>query len=442
MKHIQLSDHFKISTILLFSLPSIGMQLVDNTYQVADGYFISNYISSSAFAAENLIFPPLALFAGIGLMFGSGATALISNALGKGDKERANKLLTFTTLTLAILGIILSTGLFIFMPLIARFVGADESLIPHCVEYGRILAACMPFQMLSSAFHPLLITAERPSMGLITSIVNACVNILLDWFMVAVISWGLTGAALATGLAWAVSAIIPIIFFMNKERTLHFSWPHWDGIALLRTCYNGSSEMVDAISYAIVAMLFNFELIHYAGENGVASYAVSEYVTGFLAAIFYGISMSITPVVGYNSGRKDKTELRSILKNGFIVTGGLGILMSVLGIVFAEQIAEIFVGYDSELMKMSVHALRIVSLSFILVGITTFSSAFFTGMEEGTASLIVASVKSFIMPLILVILLPLILGTDGIWLVTTCSEVIALVVAVLFFLRYKSQNLI
>ena len=152
--------------------------------------------------------------------------------------------------------------------------------------------------------------------------------------------------------------------------------------------------------------------------------------------------MSITPVVGYNSGRQNKTELRSIIKNGFIVTGGLGLLMSALGIVFAEQIAEIFVGYDSELMKMSVHALRIISLSFILTGITTFSSAFFTGMEDGTASLIVASVKSFIMPLILVIVLPLILGTDGIWLVTTCSEVIALTVAVLFFLRYKSKNLI
>ncbi|MBQ4419531.1 MAG: MATE family efflux transporter [Synergistaceae bacterium] len=442
MRRFQLSDHFNILSIILFALPSIGMELVGNTYQIADGYFISNYIGSSAFAAENLIFPPLILVGGIGLMFGSGSTALISNVLGRGDKERANRLLTFTILSLVVMGVLLSLGLFVLMPRLARFLGADETLIYYCLEYGRILAVCMPFYMLNAALHPLLITAERPDVGLIVSVINACTNIFLDWFMIVVMGWGMSGAALATGLTWIVSSAIPIIFFMKQKDTLHFAKPEWNFKELLQTCYNGSSEMMNVISYAITAMLFNSALIYYAGENGVAAYSVSEYFTAVFVSISYGICLSITPVVGYNSGRKDKNELRSILKNGFIVMLSIGLIMSSLGILFAEYIAGVFVGYNSDLMKLAVEALRIISVAFIFTGITKFSSAFFTGMEDGTSSLIVVSVETFVMPVILVNILPQIFGVTGIWFVSIFSEIIAFIIASLLFMRYKRKEII
>ncbi|MBQ6257894.1 MAG: polysaccharide biosynthesis C-terminal domain-containing protein, partial [Clostridia bacterium] len=293
--------------------------IVDNTYQVADGYFISNYISEAAFEAENLIFPPLLIVMYVGLMFGTGASALISKELGEGQKEKANKILSMATLVLAVLGVVLSALLYFLLPSIARWVGASEALAPDCVTYGRVLAFFMPFQMLSMAFHPLLITAERPGLGLITTIANAAANILLDWAFVAGFDGGMEGAAVATGLAWLVSAVIPFVYYANQKHALHFTRPALDFGALGQTMYNGASEMVVGVSYAVVALIFNLQLLRYLGEDGVGAYAVSGYVGGLFSAVFYGVSMSIVPVVGYHLGQKNIKELHSMRRNGILL---------------------------------------------------------------------------------------------------------------------------
>ena len=440
MKKIQISDHFKISTMLLFSLPSIGMQIVDNTYQIADGYFISNYISEEAFEAENLIFPVLLIVMYVGLMFGTGASALISKELGEGKKERANQLLSMSIAVLIAVGLILSAALFILMPTICRWVGATEEMMDHIVVYGRVLACFMPFQMLSMAFHPLLITANRPGLGLVTTISNATVNILLDYLFVAVFGWGMRGAAIATGIAWLVSAIVPLVFFINKKHPLHFVRPCRDLGALGRTLYNGASEMVDGVSYAIVSMIFNLQLLRWMGNAGVGAYAVSEYVSGLFMAIFYGISMSIVPVVGYQLGRKDVSELRSLRRNGFVLMGGLGIIMTGLGIGLADPVSRLFVGYNEQLTALSVEALRIISFSYLLNGVTTFSSSYFTGLNQGSASLAIAAVKGFIGPLAAVFTLPLIIGPKGMWFSTPAAEILAMITAAALFLWWKKQE--
>ena len=440
MKRIQLSDHFKISTILLFALPSIGMQIVDNTYQVADGYFISNYISEAAFEAENLIFPALLIVMYVGLMFGTGASALISKELGEGRKEKANRILSMVILVLAVAGVLLSAALYFLLPSIARWVGASEALAPDCVTYGRVLAFFMPFQMLSMAFHPLLITAERPGLGLITTIANAVANILLDWAFVAGFGWGMQGAAIATGIAWLVSAVIPFVYFMNPKHSLHFTRPASDIGALGKTLYNGASEMVDGVSYAIVALIFNLQLIRWLGEDGVGAYAVSEYVGGLFIAVFYGISMSMVPVVGYQLGQKNIGELRSLRKNGMILMGILGVAMAGLGFGLADPISRIFVGYNEALTTLSVQALRIISFSYLLNGITTYSSSYFTGLNQGTASLAIAAVKGFVGPLAAVFLLPLVMGAKGLWYSTPAAEVLALLTALVFFLWWKKRE--
>lgn len=440
MKKIQISDHFKISTMLLFSLPSIGMQIVDNTYQIADGYFISNYISEEAFEAENLIFPVLLIVMYVGLMFGTGTSALISKELGEGKKERANQLLSMSIAVLTAVGLILSAALFILMPTICRWVGATEEMMDHIVVYGRVLACFMPFQMLSMAFHPLLITANRPGLGLVTTISNATVNILLDYLFVAVFGWGMRGAAIATGIAWLISAIVPLVFFINKKHPLHFVRPCRDLGALGRTLYNGASEMVDGVSYAIVAMIFNLQLLRWMGNAGVGAYAVSEYVSGLFIAIFYGISMSIVPVVGYQLGRKDVSELRSLRRNGFVLMSGLGIIMTGLGIGLADPVSRLFVGYNEQLTALSVEALRIISFSYLLNGVTTFSSSYFTGLNQGSASLAIAAVKGFIGPLAAVFTLPLIIGPKGMWFSTPAAEILAMITAAALFLWWKKRE--
>lgn len=440
MKKIQISDHFKISTMLLFSLPSIGMQIVDNTYQIADGYFISNYISEEAFEAENLIFPVLLIVMYVGLMFGTGASALISKELGEGKKERAKELLSMTIGVLIAVGILLSALLYILVPSISRWVGASEAMMEGCITYGRILAIFMPFQMLSMAFHSLLITADRPGLGLITTISNAVANILLDWLFVAVFKWGMRGAAIATGLAWLISAIIPTVYFFNKKHELHFVKPQMDIKALGQSLYNGGSEMVDAISYALVAVIYNLQLIRYLGDDGVGAYAVSEYVGGLFIAVFYGVSMSIVPVVGYHLGKGNKEELHCLKRYGLILMGIFGVIMAGLSIALADPISRIFVGYNDVLTALSTHALRIISFSFLLGGITTYSSSYFTGLNQGTASMAIAIVKGLAGPLAMVFLLPLLMGNDGLWYSTPAAEVMALLTAIGFFAWWAKKG--
>lgn len=440
MKRIQLSDHFKISTILLFSLPSIGMQIVDNTYVVADGYFISNYISEAAFEAENLIYPALLIVMCVGLMFGTGASALISKELGEGREEKANRILSMVISVLAGVGVLLSAALYFLLPSIAGWVGASEALAPDCITYGRVLAFFMPFQMLSMAFHPLLITAERPGLGLVTTIANAAANILLDWAFVAGFGWGMRGVAFATGIAWLVSAVIPFVYFLNPKHSLHFTRPASDLKAIGKTLYNGASEMVDGVSYAIVALIFNLQLLRWLGEDGVGAYAVSEYVGALFIAVFYGISMSIVPVVGYQLGQKNVRELRSLRKNGLILMGILGIVMAGLGFGLADPISRIFVGYNESLTALSIQALQIIAFSYLLNGITTYSSSYFTGLNQGTASLAIAAVKGFIGPLAAVFLLPLAMGPKGLWYAAPAAEILALITALPFFLWWKKRE--
>ena len=407
------------------------MQLVDTTYQIADGFFISNYISDKAFEAENLIFPPILIVMSVGIMFGTGGSALISKELGEGRKERACSSLSMLVSVIAAFGVMLSAILYYLLPALSNLVGASKDMAPACITYGRILAFFMPFQMLSIAFHSLLITAERPGLGLGTTICNAVVNIILDWLFVAVLGQGMEGAALATGLAWFSSGIIPLVFFLNKKNPIHFVRPKMDIRALGRTLYNGASEMVDAVSYAIVALIFNLQLIRWIGENGVGAYAVSEYVGGIFIAIFYGIAMSIVPAVGYQLGKKNIEELRSLRRNGLVLMGILGAIMSGVSFLLADTVSRFFVGYNEELTMLSVQALQIISISFLLNGITTYFSSYFTGLNQGSASLAIAVVKGVVGPLIAVFLLPLLIGPKGLWYATPVAEVMALIASFL-----------
>ena len=432
MEKIKLSDHFTISRILLFSLPSIGMEIVDSTYQVVDGFFISNYIGESAFGAENLIYPPLLIIMSLGLMFGSGASALLSKEMGEGHGERANRLMTMLTGILTGVGIVLSLAMFLLMPRVARWVGSSDEMLGNCIAYGRVLSLFMPFQMLSMAFHALLIAAERPGLGLAVTISNAVLNIILDWAFVVIFGWGLEGAAVATGLSWIISAAIPFVFFLRKNSELHFTKPVFDLKALAQTVYNGASEMVDAVAYAVVAVIFNLQLIRYFGDAGVEAYAVCEYVGGFFNAVFYGISMSIVPVVGYHLGQANKKELHSLWHRGMILMGSCDLVITMICIGFARHIASVFVGYNLELTALSTHALKLDSLYLLLNGVTIYAGSYFTGLNQGTASLVIALIKGIIGPLLFIWMLPVVFGPDAIWLATPGSEFIAAIAMCLF----------
>lgn len=430
LRDIQISDHFDYSTMVLFSLPTIGMLIVDSTYMIADGYFISNYIGSDAFAAQNLIFPPFQLLASIGLMFGTGASAVISREVGAGRTERACGILSMLFLVLLLFAVMLAGLVCSQIPMLSEWVGASKSLMPLCVTYGEVLAVFMPFLLVTMAFQILLITAERPELGFATTVVQAVVNILLDWLFIAHLGWGLKWAAIATGIAWLLGIIVPLRYFFNKNNTLHFVSPVHELKILGETVYNGASEMVDSTSMAIVAVIFNLTLMKYLGEVGVAAYAVGECIMGLFLAMLSGICMSIVPVVGYNFGAGNQEELSSLLRKGIILVGGIGILMTVSSAGLAEVIAGIFVGYDESLQALATEAVRYLSLIYLFIGINFYVSAYFTGLGEGTLSLIISLSNSLIGPLVMVNLLPPILGYKGIWLADPMSQFVSLTIVV------------
>ena len=441
MKDIQISDHFDYSTIFLFSLPTIGTLIVNSTYVVAGGYFISNYIGAEAFAAENLIYPPIGFMIGMGFMFGTGASAVISRELGSGKPERACGILTMLFLAFAFLAVLLAALVYPEVPAIAAWVGASEDLIPLCTVYGEILVTFMPILILTVALQLLLITAERPGLGFATTAVEAAVNILLTWAFVAELGWGLEGAALGTVISWVSSSVIPLTYFCNPKNTLHFTRPIHQLRILGETVYNGASEMVNATSIAIVAVIFNLQLMRYLGESGVVAYAVGEYVMGLFMAMLDGICLSMVPVVGYHFGAGNHEELRSLRRKGMFLVSGIGILMAGSSAGLAEIIAGIFVGYDESLKELATEALRFLSLTYLFIGISFFSSAYFTGMGEGTLSLVISLCESLIGPLAMVHLLPSLLGRKGLWLAEPAAQFLSATVVVTgCFLWWKRKS--
>ncbi|MCR5772432.1 MAG: MATE family efflux transporter [Butyrivibrio sp.] len=441
MANIKISDHFTAQKMLWFAIPCIGMQLVDNTYQMVDGYFVSNVLGEEVFAAENMIFPPIALLLALGLVLGAGGSAIIAYYLGEGKDAQARQTMSMISLFLLITGSIISAVAFAFMPYIAALSGATKELVPYCTVYGRVLALFMPVQMLNYAFQEYLVVADEGKLGFVSSVVNAVSNIILDYLFLVRFNYGLVGVAAATGMAWCFSLLVSLIYFFNKKHNLHFVLFKINLKDILQSLLNGSSEMVDAVSYAIVGIIFNRRLIELLSARGVASFAVTEYVSGVFVAVLMGFGIAIIPVFGYRFGEKNYDELKRLRNTGLKIVVILGVIMTAIAIIFSSVISGVFVGYDEELKDMATYALRICGLAYTLCGINMFSSSVFTGVSDGLSSAIIAFLRSFIMPIIFIFALPAIFENDAVWFTSLCSEIVTIVfVALLYRIRFPKKG--
>ncbi len=429
---IHLSDHFTYRRLLRFVLPSVMMMLVSTTYSVVDGFFVSNWVGKSAFASVNLIVPALMAIGAIGQMFGTGSSALISYTLGTGNQEEAKRILSSTTRFLFLLGIAVSVTGFVNMPQIAVLLGANESLISNCVMYGRILICTMPFYLLQNSFQSLFVTAEKPQMGFIASIISGLTNIILDFVLVAVFSLGLYGAAIATALSWFMGGIVPIIYFSRNRPgvLLYFTRSKIRGAVLKKVCYNGMAGFFTNLATSIVAILYNYQLMRLAGENGVAAYGVIMYVSYVFLAFSMGYGTGSSPVVGYHYGAYNHDELKSLLKKSLIINCVFGIAMMIMAELMSGSIAQIFVSYDEQLYELTTHAIRLYSLAFLINGINIFVISFFTGLNNGRAASILSLLRTMVLPIIGIFLLPIVLNIDGIWLTVVFSECVTLFAAI------------
>lgn len=435
---IQLSEHFTYGKLIRFALPSIGMMIFNSIYGVVDGIFVSNFAGKTAFAAVNLIMPFLMMLGTVGFMIGSGGTALISMTLGMGDKKRANEIFSMLTWICIISGLVLSTVALLFLRPVAIMLGAEGEILENCMLYGRIVIPATTAYLLQFAFQSFCVTAEKASLSLTVALSAGICNIVLDALFVAVFRWGLVGAAVATAFAQYVGAVIPLVYFARKNSSLlKLGKFRFHGMALLKTCTNGLSELMSNLSMNLVSMLYNLQLLRYAGENGIAAYGVIMYVNFVFVSVFLGFSVGTAPLIGFNYGADNQKELKNLFRKSMIGIAVLSLVMTASAILLARPLAGVFVGYDAALLEMTARGFMIYALSFLLCGFNIYGSALFTALNNGLISAGIAFVRTLICQIAAVMLLPLIWELDGIWFAIVAAELAALLLTAFFMVKYR-----
>ncbi len=437
---IQLSDHFTYRKLLRFALPSVVMMIFTSIYSVVDGFYVSNFAGKTAFAAVNFTFPVIGILGASGFVFGTGGSAIIASTMGENKSEEAEKQFSFLVWAAAAVGVILACLGFLVLRPVLELLGAEGELLENCVFYGRINLLALPAYTLQYAFQSLFVTAGKPKLGLHVTVAAGVTNIILDALFVGVLRLGLGGAAAATALGQCVGGIIPLIYFARENTSsLRLIRPEFDGRVLVRACTNGSSELMSSIAMSVVSMLFNFQLMKYAGENGVAAYGVMMYVGFVFVAIFIGFSVGTAPIVSFHYGAGNHQELQGLRKKSMTIISVISVLMLVLAFVCAKPFSGIFVGYNAELLEMTIGGFSIYSFSFLFSGIAIWSSGFFTALNNGGISALLSFTRSMLFETTAVLVLPLLLGIRGIWLSIVVAEIFAVALSLLFLSLKKEK---
>lgn len=440
-KQIQLSDHFTTGRLLRFTASPIVMMIFTSIYSIVDGFFVSNFAGKTPFAALNLIYPYIQMLGCIGFMLGTGGSALVAMTLGTGDEERANRLFSMLVAATAVLGAIFTVvGLTLLQP-VALLLGATPELLPDCLLYGRILLTFQTAFMLQYLFQSFFIAAEKPKLGLFFTVVAGLTNMVLDYLLVGVLGFGLAGAASATVISQLVGGVAPLFYFAKRRAgcRLYLTKPLFSLRELFKACTNGASELMTNISMSLVSALYNIQLMRLFGADGVAAYGVIMYVGFVFAAVFIGYAQGCAPIVSYHYGAGNRDELQNLLRKSLCLIAVAGVAMLLASETLARPMSKVFVGYDAGLLELTVHGLKLYSVSFLLAGFNIFGSAFFTALNNGGVSAAISFLRTLLFQVAAILLLPLIIGTDGIWLAVVTAELCALLCTAGFILKERKK---
>ena len=437
---IQLSDHFGYGRLLRFVLPSVMMMIFTSMYSIVDGVFVSNFVGKTSFAAVNLIMPIGMAVGTVGFMIGTGGSAIVSKTFGEGKPERANRYFTMLVISAVVLSTVLSVVGIIFAPSIASALGAEGQLLHDCVVYGRLLFSAQPAFVVQNVFQSFFVTAEKPGLSLKVSVMSGLTNIILDALFIIVFKWGIAGAALATGAGQLIGALVPVFYFARKNSSiLRFTKTRFESKVLLKACTNGSSEMVANLSASLVNIMYNFQLMRFAGENGVAAYGVIMYANFIFMAVFFGYALGSAPVVSYHFGAANHDELKNLFKKSIVLMLISGMALTLLAEFLSSPLIKIFAGYDAELFSITRHGFRIYAAAFILMGFNVWGSAFFTALNNGVISAIISFLRTLVFQIAAVWLLPVLLGMDGIWLSIVAAEILSLTLTLAFIVKNRKR---
>ena len=439
---IQLCEHFDYKKLLRFVFPSVAMMVFGSVYGIVDGLFVSNIVGKTPFAALNLIYPFIAVLSALGFMIGAGGNAIVSKTLGEGEKEKANQYFSMLIYVSLVLGIAIAVfGITTVRP-VSILLGAEgEEMIENCVVYGSIIFAGIPFFMLQNAFQIFFITAERPNYGFYVTVAAGCGNMFLDWLFMAVFEWGIAGAALATISSQFIGAVIPVVYFLRKHNSslLRLGKGPFVWKVFWKTCTNGSSEFVTNVSGNIVAMLYNFQLMRFAGEDGVAAYGVLMYANWIFVAILFGYVTGAAPIIGYHFGAQHHGELQNLFKKSMVLMTLGGIALTGLTVLSADLLSGIFVGYDAVLFEMTKRAVLISAFAFLICGINIFGSGFFTALNNGLISAVISFLRTVDFQVAAVMILPIFWEIDGIWWSMVVSELLSFMVTIFCLIKHKNR---
>ncbi len=437
---IELSNHFTYSTLLRFTMSSILMMIFTSIYNVVDGFYVSNYVGSTPFASLNLIFPFIMLISAIGFMFGSGGSALVAMTLGLGKQKIANGIFSFIIYTVIGIGLLLSAIGFVITPQVASLLGASNEMLPYCTVYARVSFIGLPAAMLQICFQAFLITAEKPQLGLKITFIAGIANIILDAVFMGVFKWGLWSAALATIIGQFIGGIAPVIYFLlPNDSKLRLGKPLCNMKSLLKAVINGSSEFLSNISMSVVNMLYNYQLMRFAGKLGVSAYGIIMYTTIIFIGIFMGYSMGVAPIAGYNLGAGNYKELKNVFTRSMKLIGGASFIIVTISLLTSGLLAGIFTKNDPELYMLTKHAIRIYSISYLFSGLSIFASAFFTGLNNGLISAVISFLRTLVFQVIAVLVLPGLFGIDGIWSAIVVAEMSAFVFSLICLFRFNTR---
>ena len=437
---IQLSDHFSYSKLIKFTLPTIAMMIFTSIYGVVDGVFVSNCVGSDAFAAVNLIMPIIMILGSVGFMIGTGGSAIVSKTLGEGKKEKANEYFSMLVYLCVVSGVILSVIGIIFTGPIAVLLGAKGSIAKDCVTYGRTVFFMLTGLFLQNAFQSFLVVAEKPKLGLFVTLLAGFTNMFLDFLFVYVLRFGVFGAPLATGISQFVGSVIPIIYFAGgKNNVLKLTKCRFNKDIIIKTCINGSSEMVTNMSMSLVNILYNMQLIKYIGTNGVVAYGIIMYVGFIFVGTYMGYAVGSAPVISYHYGAGNKDELKNLFKRSLTIIIVSSVVMTLIAEIIAGYLAGIFVSYDNNLLELTTEAIRIYAVSYLISGVNIFASSFFTALNNGVVSAVISFMRMFVFQIVMILLLPVVLGISGIWTAVIAAEVLSVVISVMFLVKNRKK---
>ncbi len=439
--HVSLSGHYGYKRLLRTAVPTIVTMLFTSVYSIVDGFFVSNYVGTTAFSAINMACPFLMLVGSIGMMFGTGGSALVSKIMGEGRRKRANDIFSMIIRAAAVWGTLLSIVMYLLFPAIVYGCGAIGEFAEQTIFYGRICLFGIPPMILSISFQSFYMTAEKPVLGTWVAALSGVLNIGLDAILIVCLGWGVEGAAVATVLAQMASAVFPLIYFSSKHNTsaLRITHPKTNYRYILKACTNGLSEYVGNVALSVVSICYNYQLIRFIGPDGVAAYGILLYIGFIFAAIIIGYNLTVTPIIGYNYGAGDRVELQSLLKHSLIIIGVFGTILTIVSEAASGILAKIFVGYDANLTSLTTHAIRLYMISFMVCGVNMFVSAWFTGLNNGIVSAVAAFSRTLVFELGCVFLLPLIFGVDGIWVAVDFADMFALILSVCLLIGYRKR---